>query len=164
MGLEVYSCLFLLSLTSLLLLQVCFGGRGNVDSCFGDSGGPIFQTDKFLPQYTVVSSRDWDFSLFRYSVKQSHNSSLIGLYLFPFSPRTLPHYFVCIASLLIPASDSPISPAAWYCVTWSPSLRHSWGPCSLHQRRPLQEMDHGQPQAIKPFPSFLPSLPRSRRL
>lgn len=34
--------------------QVCFGGRGKKDSCFGDSGGPIFQTDKFLPRFTVL--------------------------------------------------------------------------------------------------------------
>ncbi|KAG0710640.1 Phenoloxidase-activating factor 3 [Chionoecetes opilio] len=33
--------------------QVCFGGRGNVDSCFGDSGGPVFQTSRSIPQYTI---------------------------------------------------------------------------------------------------------------
>nr|AFA42362.1 clip domain serine proteinase [Portunus trituberculatus] len=34
--------------------QVCFGGRGNVDSCFGDSGGPVFQTHNELPRFTVL--------------------------------------------------------------------------------------------------------------
>ncbi|KAG0720645.1 Phenoloxidase-activating factor 1 [Chionoecetes opilio] len=34
--------------------QVCFGGRGNVDSCFGDSGGPVFQTSRSIPQYTIL--------------------------------------------------------------------------------------------------------------
>lgn len=34
--------------------QVCFGGRGTVDSCFGDSGGPVFQTENLIPPFTVL--------------------------------------------------------------------------------------------------------------
>ncbi|KAK8386366.1 hypothetical protein O3P69_010793 [Scylla paramamosain] len=34
--------------------QVCFGGRGNVDSCFGDSGGPVFQASNDIPRFTML--------------------------------------------------------------------------------------------------------------
>ncbi|MPC19144.1 Serine protease easter [Portunus trituberculatus] len=41
---------------SLVLPQVCFGGRGKVDSCRMDSGGPIFQVSNEPPRFVLVES------------------------------------------------------------------------------------------------------------
>ncbi|XP_068244158.1 venom protease-like [Palaemon carinicauda] len=39
---------------SLIPEQVCFGGEGRRDSCFGDSGGPVMISDATRPRYTIV--------------------------------------------------------------------------------------------------------------
>uniref|UniRef100_A0A0N7ZB48 Peptidase S1 domain-containing protein n=1 Tax=Scylla olivacea TaxID=85551 RepID=A0A0N7ZB48_SCYOL len=39
---------------SLAESQLCFGGRGKQDSCYGDSGGPIMQAKAGTGQYTLL--------------------------------------------------------------------------------------------------------------
>lgn len=45
---------------SLVLPQVCFGGRGRVDSCTSDSGGPLFQVSNDPPRFVLVSGVGWE--------------------------------------------------------------------------------------------------------
>ncbi|XP_066969925.1 venom protease-like [Macrobrachium rosenbergii] len=39
---------------SLIQEQVCFGGEGRRDSCFGDSGGPVMISEPNRPRYSIV--------------------------------------------------------------------------------------------------------------